>query len=167
MQIMFKGSIQPHYIALTEKVVRQLGHGPSYVEFVVDEDLNGMGLTGVYNPILDLVRVAVGRSVHDVEHTLVHELRHVWQYKQVPILYRTNIAAGLFGRHSDTGYAMSWVELDADVYAQWYLGGMEGPLYKVPTDWEIFEGHNEETVMNLLDRYNKVQDLVGAELVLI
>lgn len=167
MQIMFKGSIQPHYIAVVERIARQLGKSPSVVEFVVEEDLNGMGLVGVYNPVLDLVRIAVKRSVYDVEHTIAHELRHVWQYKQVPILYRTNIAVGLFGRHSDTGYAMSWVELDAEVYAHWYMGGMEGALYKVPTDWEIFHGHNEETVMHLLERYNKVQDLVGAELVLI
>jgi len=87
------------------------------------------------------VCVRADADVIEMVNSLAHEMRHAWQYENAcnEELVRTRLHAFVVKAVSKVvkdvatlQYANAWEEVDARVYASWYLSGEDVPCPTVP-----------------------------------
>lgn len=96
-------------------------------------------------PTLDVpmhtVCVRMDADVMQVVDSLAHEMRHAWQYEsgtgEVVVRNRVHqfivdVVGRMYKKVSLLQYTVEWAEVDARVYASWYVSGDDMPCPTVP-----------------------------------
>lgn len=108
--------------------------------FMHKEDQKKSDCVGRYNHDMRTIEIGRGLSMHTMTKTLVHEMRHAWQYHQRDILFGEDIS----DRMTDTENFMMMriMEGDAHAYTEKLLAELDGkapPPEKIKKDFDRFQ----------------------------